>query len=57
MNVPVTELDRRFSDPAAAPATWDETRRVLEQAELSWIATSAPATPSRRPSTCAATRM
>ena len=39
MNVPVTELDRRFSDPAAAPATWDETRRVLEQAELSWIAT------------------
>ena len=39
MNEPVTELDRRFSDPAAAPATWDETRRVLEQAELSWIAT------------------
>jgi general stress protein 26 len=39
MNEPVTELDRRFSDPAAAPASWDETRRVLETAELSWIAT------------------
>jgi general stress protein 26 len=39
MNVPVTELDRRFSDPAAVPVTWDETRRVLEQAELSWIVT------------------
>jgi general stress protein 26 len=39
MNEPVTELDPRFSDPAAAPASWDETRRVLETAELSWIAT------------------
>jgi general stress protein 26 len=39
MNEPVTELDHRFSDPAAAPASWDETRRVLEQAELCWIVT------------------
>ncbi len=39
MNEPVTELDHRFSDPAATPASWEETRRVLEQAELCWIVT------------------
>jgi hypothetical protein len=39
MNEPVTELDQRFSGPAAAPVSWDETRQVLEQAELSWIVT------------------
>ena len=39
MNEPVTELDQRFSHPAAAPVSWDETRQVLEQAELSWIVT------------------
>ena len=39
MKNPVTTLDQRFSDPAAVATTWDETRRVLETAELFWIAT------------------
>jgi nitroimidazol reductase NimA-like FMN-containing flavoprotein (pyridoxamine 5'-phosphate oxidase superfamily) len=36
---PVTTLDRRFSDPEAVATGWDETRRVLETAELFWIST------------------
>ena len=39
MTHPVTELDARFSDPAAVAADWDQTRRTLEDAELFWIAT------------------
>ena len=39
MNAPDTTLDPRFSDPAAQPSSWDETRQVLEQAQLSWICT------------------
>ena len=39
MTQPVTELDARFSDPAAVAADWDQTRRMLEDAELFWIAT------------------
>jgi nitroimidazol reductase NimA-like FMN-containing flavoprotein (pyridoxamine 5'-phosphate oxidase superfamily) len=39
MRQPLTELDARFSDPAAAASDWDETRGVLEDAELFWIAT------------------
>jgi general stress protein 26 len=39
MNEPVTEIDTRFSDPGAAATGWDETRRVLETAELFWIST------------------
>jgi nitroimidazol reductase NimA-like FMN-containing flavoprotein (pyridoxamine 5'-phosphate oxidase superfamily) len=39
MRQPVTELDARFSDPAAVATDWDKTRRVLEDAELFWIAT------------------
>ena len=39
MNEPVTTLDRRFSDPDARAADWAATRRALETAELSWIAT------------------
>jgi nitroimidazol reductase NimA-like FMN-containing flavoprotein (pyridoxamine 5'-phosphate oxidase superfamily) len=39
MTTPVTTLDQRFSDPAAGATGWDETRRVLETAELSWITT------------------
>jgi general stress protein 26 len=36
---PVTEIDPRFSAPDALPTSWDETRRVLEAAELFWITT------------------
>lgn len=39
MREPVTELDPRFSDPGAVATGWDETRRVLEMAELFWITT------------------
>ena len=37
MNEPVTNIDPRFSDPGAVATPWDETRRVLETAELFWI--------------------
>jgi general stress protein 26 len=36
---PDTTLDRRFSQPDQQAATWDETRRELEEAQLSWICT------------------
>ena len=39
MNEPDTTLDHRFSDPGAVAAGWDETRRVLQEAQLSWICT------------------
>jgi nitroimidazol reductase NimA-like FMN-containing flavoprotein (pyridoxamine 5'-phosphate oxidase superfamily) len=40
MSEPVsTALDPRYSDPAATVASWDETRKVLETAELFWIST------------------
>jgi general stress protein 26 len=39
MNEPVTEIDPRFSDPGAVATSWDETRRVLERAELFWLGT------------------
>ena len=39
MRNPNTELDMRFSDPDAVATGWEETRRVLEQAELFWIST------------------
>ncbi len=39
MNEPVTKIDTRFSDPAAVTTQWDETRRVLEAAELFWLST------------------
>jgi general stress protein 26 len=42
MNVPVTTLDQRYSDPAATATGWEETRRVLETAELFWISTVRP---------------
>src|ERR1700680_4875124 len=38
-NEPVTKIDPRFSDPDAVAMGWDETRRVLETAELFWIST------------------
>jgi nitroimidazol reductase NimA-like FMN-containing flavoprotein (pyridoxamine 5'-phosphate oxidase superfamily) len=36
---PVTELDARFSDPAATATDWQQARQVLETAELFWITT------------------
>lgn len=39
MNEPVTALDQRFSEPGAVATGWDETRRLLEAAELFWITT------------------
>jgi nitroimidazol reductase NimA-like FMN-containing flavoprotein (pyridoxamine 5'-phosphate oxidase superfamily) len=39
MRNPDTELDTRFSDPDAVATGWEETRRVLEQADLFWIST------------------
>ena len=39
MRQPVTELDRRFSDPEAAATCWDDARRVLETAQMFWITT------------------
>jgi nitroimidazol reductase NimA-like FMN-containing flavoprotein (pyridoxamine 5'-phosphate oxidase superfamily) len=36
---PTTELDPRFSDPAAAPTPWQQVRTVIEEAELFWIST------------------
>ena len=37
MHTPVTELDTRFSDPEAVVTHWEQTRQVLEIAELFWI--------------------
>jgi nitroimidazol reductase NimA-like FMN-containing flavoprotein (pyridoxamine 5'-phosphate oxidase superfamily) len=39
MTIPVTKLDTRFSDPDADAISWDDTRQVLEAAELFWITT------------------
>jgi general stress protein 26 len=39
MSVPVTSLDRRYSDPAATAVGWEQTRRILETAELFWVST------------------
>jgi general stress protein 26 len=39
MSTPVTTLDRRYSDPDAAPTDWDATRRAIEAAELFWLST------------------
>lgn len=39
MTAPATTLDQRFSDPGAAATEWDQTRQVLEAAELFWVTT------------------
>lgn len=36
---PITELDERFSDPAATATSWQDTVRAIEDAPLFWIAT------------------
>jgi nitroimidazol reductase NimA-like FMN-containing flavoprotein (pyridoxamine 5'-phosphate oxidase superfamily) len=39
---PISELDQRFSDPTASPASWTEVRKAIEDAELFWISTVRP---------------
>jgi general stress protein 26 len=39
MNIPATTLDTRYSDPAAKAIGWEETRQILESAELFWVTT------------------
>jgi len=39
MTTPVTTLDQRVSAPDAVATGWDETRQVLEAAQLFWIST------------------
>jgi nitroimidazol reductase NimA-like FMN-containing flavoprotein (pyridoxamine 5'-phosphate oxidase superfamily) len=39
MNEPVTTMDTRFSEPDGVVTPWEETRRVLEKAELFWLST------------------
>src|SRR5436309_6372592 len=39
MKEPTTTLDERFSEPGAAPTSWDEVARTLDAAELFWIST------------------
>lgn len=39
MSEPVTEVDARFSEPGAVATSWEQTRRVLEEAQLCWLST------------------
>lgn len=39
MSEPVTTLDSRYSDPSAVVTQWEQTRRVLETAEVFWLST------------------
>ena len=39
MNEPLTKLDTRYTEPDGAVTPWEETRRVLETAELFWLST------------------
>jgi hypothetical protein len=39
MSAPATRLSPRYSDPAATPTGWEETRRALAEAELCWLST------------------
>jgi general stress protein 26 len=39
MNVPVTTLDGRFSDPTAVATTWEAAQKDLDAAQLFWITT------------------
>jgi nitroimidazol reductase NimA-like FMN-containing flavoprotein (pyridoxamine 5'-phosphate oxidase superfamily) len=39
MSIPKTEIDARFSGQGTVATSWDETRQVLEAAELFWICT------------------
>jgi general stress protein 26 len=37
--MPTTNIDRRFSDPAAGPTPWADVEGLLERAELYWLTT------------------
>src|SRR3954464_4394357 len=39
MTTPRTELDTRFSDPAAQPISWEDTLEAIRRAEMFWIST------------------
>ncbi len=39
MSTPVTAIEQRYSDPDATAVSWEETRKLLQTAELSWIST------------------
>lgn len=39
MTTPTTTLDEIYSDPGATATSWDDTREVLEKAELFWVST------------------
>ena len=39
MNEPITTLDTRNSPPDGVVTSWEQTRRVLETAELFWLST------------------
>jgi nitroimidazol reductase NimA-like FMN-containing flavoprotein (pyridoxamine 5'-phosphate oxidase superfamily) len=39
MTTPRTELDARFSEPAAQPTSWEDTLEAIEQAGIFWIST------------------
>ena len=39
MTTPRTELDTRFSGPAAQPISWEDTLEAIKQAEIFWIST------------------
>jgi general stress protein 26 len=36
---PTNEIDARFSDPGVSAQSWDDTRKILETAEVFWITT------------------
>ena len=42
MTEPLTTLDPRYSEPAAAPTPWAVTCAALEAAELAWLVTLRP---------------
>jgi nitroimidazol reductase NimA-like FMN-containing flavoprotein (pyridoxamine 5'-phosphate oxidase superfamily) len=42
MTTPVTTLDQRYSGETAAAVTWEQTRQLLEAAELFWLCTVRP---------------
>jgi nitroimidazol reductase NimA-like FMN-containing flavoprotein (pyridoxamine 5'-phosphate oxidase superfamily) len=39
MTEPKTELDDRFSDSGVVATQWEDARRLIESAQLFWIAT------------------